>query len=186
MFSDAMSNLREDLALSDSSSEASLRLSWDDLANFSVCVLPDLTVILADAVPGTVLSFTTRAWIDTDAATFYVSGPDDVGDPASGAYAVATVFASDTRRIAPASWSSCSRACTSTTGPSPIPARHTTPSRSPCQRSARPASQIRQTCTCGSSLRMNDETVLKTSRGSAGRFHRAPPGAGKDGRWLPL
>lgn len=100
MFSDAVSNLREDLALSDSSSEASLRLSWDDLANFSVCVLPDLTVILADAVPGTVLSFTTRAWIDTDAATFYVSGPDDVGDPASGAYAVATVFASDTRRIA--------------------------------------------------------------------------------------
>jgi hypothetical protein len=100
MFSDAVSNLREDLALSDSSSEASLQLSWDDLAGFSVCVLPDLTVTLADVVPGTVLSFTTRAWIDTDAATFYVSGADDVGDPASGAYAVATVFASDTRRIA--------------------------------------------------------------------------------------
>jgi hypothetical protein len=100
MFSDAVSNLREDLALSDSSSEASLQLSWDDLAGFSVCILPDLTVTLAGAVAGTILSFTARAWVDTDAATFYVSEPDDVGDPASGAYAVATVFASDTRRIA--------------------------------------------------------------------------------------
>lgn len=100
MFSNAVSNLREDLALSDSSSEASLRLSWDDLAAFNVCILPDLAITLTGAVPGTALSFTTRAWIDKDAATFYVSGPDDVGDPVSGAYAVATVFASDTRRIA--------------------------------------------------------------------------------------
>ena len=100
MFADAVSNLREDLALSDSSSEASIQLSWDDLAGFSVYILSDLTVTLAGAVPGTLLSFATRAWIDREAATFYVSEPEDVGDPASGAYAVATVFASDTRRIA--------------------------------------------------------------------------------------
>jgi hypothetical protein len=100
MFSNAVSNLREDLALSDSSSEASLRLSWDDLAAFNVCILPDLAITLSGVVPGTVLSFTTRTWIDKDTATFYVYQPDDVGDPVSGAYAVATVFASDTRRIA--------------------------------------------------------------------------------------
>ncbi len=100
MFSNAVSNLREDLALSDSDSEASLRLSWDALARFNVCVLQDLTVTLEDVIPGKVLSFAPRAWIDVDAATFYITEPDDLGDPDSGAYAVATVFASDTRRIA--------------------------------------------------------------------------------------
>jgi hypothetical protein len=100
-FSDAVSNLREDLALSDSRSEASIQLSWDDLARFSVCVLSNLTVTLSDiGTDAAGFSFTTRAWIDTETATFYVATPDDVGDPASGAYAVATVFASDTRRIA--------------------------------------------------------------------------------------
>lgn len=100
MFSSAVSNLRKDLALSDSYSEASIRVSWDELSRFNVCVLQDLTVTLDDIIPGKVLSFTPRAWIDTDAATFYIAHPDDLGDPDSGAYAIATVFASDTRRMA--------------------------------------------------------------------------------------
>ncbi len=100
MFSSAVSNLRKDLALSDSYSEASIRVSWDALSQFNVCVLRDLTVTLEDLIPGKVMSFAARAWIDMDAATFYIADPDEIGDPDSGAYAVATVFASDTRRMA--------------------------------------------------------------------------------------
>ncbi len=79
---------------------ASIRVSWDVLARFNVCVRRDLTVRFEDVIPGRFLSFATRAWIDMDAAAFYVVEPDDVGDPGSGAYAVASAFASDTRRIA--------------------------------------------------------------------------------------
>ena len=100
MFSNAVSNLRKDLAFSDSYSEASIRVSWDVLSRFNVCILRELTVTLEDVIPGKILSFATRAWVDMNAATFYVAGPDEIGDPDSGAYAVATVFASDTRRIA--------------------------------------------------------------------------------------
>jgi hypothetical protein len=99
MFSSAVSNLRRDLALSDSYSEASIRVSWDALSQFNVCVLRDLTVTLEDLIPGKVMSFAARAWIDLDAATFYIADPDDIGDPDSGAYAVATVFSSDARRM---------------------------------------------------------------------------------------
>lgn len=100
MFSSAVSNLRKDLALSDSYSEASIRVSWEALSRFNVCVLQDLTVTLEDLILGSVLSFTPRAWIDMDAAAFYIAHPDDISDPDSGAYAIATVFASDTRRMA--------------------------------------------------------------------------------------
>ena len=100
MFSNAVSNLRKDLALSDSYSEAGIQLPWDVLSRFNVCVLRDLTVTLEDIIPGKTLSFVTRAWIDINAATFYIASPDEIGDPDSGAYAVATVFASDSRRIA--------------------------------------------------------------------------------------
>ena len=100
MFSSAVSNLRKDLALSDSYSEASIRMSWDALSQFNVCILRDLTVTLEDLIPGKVMSFATRAWIDIDSATFYIADPEDIGDPDSGAYAVATVFACDTRRMA--------------------------------------------------------------------------------------
>lgn len=100
MFSSAVSNLRKDLALSDSDGEASIRVSWEALSRFNVCVLRDLTVTLEDLIPSKVLSFAARAWIDMGAATFYIADPDDIGDPDSGAYAVATVFASDTRRMA--------------------------------------------------------------------------------------
>lgn len=100
IFSSAVSNLRKDLALSDAFSEASIRVSWDVLSQFNVCVLRDLTVTLEDLIPGRVLSFAPQAWIDMDAAAFYIAHPDNLGDPDSGAYAIATVFASDTRRIA--------------------------------------------------------------------------------------
>ncbi|WP_122666720.1 sacsin N-terminal ATP-binding-like domain-containing protein [Pseudomonas viridiflava] len=100
LFSNAVSNLRRDLALSDSCSEASIRVSWDALSRFNVCVKHDLTVEFADLLPGKILSFKPKAWIDKDAATFYISNPEDLGDPDSGAYAIATVFASDMRRMA--------------------------------------------------------------------------------------
>ena len=100
LFASAVSNLRADLALSDPSTEASIQLSWDDLAQFSVRVLPQLTVSLSDVVAGSTLSFGTRAWVDSEAATFFVADADDISNPESGAYAVAAMFNADTRRIA--------------------------------------------------------------------------------------
>lgn len=99
VFSDAVANLREDLALSDPKAEQALTLSWNDLIGFDVCVLPGLTVELEEPARRTVLSIAPGAWMDANAATLYLAEADTAGRPESGAYAVASVFTSDTRRI---------------------------------------------------------------------------------------
>ncbi len=99
VFSAAVANLREDLALSDPDAEQSLTLSWNDLTEFKVCVLSGLIVQLTEPARGTVLPFAPGAWMDADTSTLYVADAETAGRPESGAYAVASVFTSDARRI---------------------------------------------------------------------------------------
>lgn len=100
LFASAVSNLRADLALSDPATEASIQLSWEELAQFGVCVIPQLTVTLPNFIADSPLSFGSRAWIDAEASTFFVADTADISSPETGAYAVATMFDADTRRIA--------------------------------------------------------------------------------------
>ena len=44
-------------------------MSWDNLTEFKVCVLPGLTVELTEPARGDVLPFAPSAWMDADAAT---------------------------------------------------------------------------------------------------------------------
>ena len=100
VFVRAVTNLRADLAMSDAFAEASLVCSWDDLAQVRVCLLPEIHVELPDPSRGTPLSLDVDAWLDLGSRTFLVVDASKVGWPTSGAYAVASAFTGDSRRIA--------------------------------------------------------------------------------------
>lgn len=100
VFTRAITNLRADLALSDPAAEASLTLSWDDLASYQVCLLASIRVHLADMVAGRPLTLDVDAWLDPQSGTLYVTDIDSAGRLTSGAYAIAAAFTGNTRSIA--------------------------------------------------------------------------------------
>ncbi|WP_124778990.1 MULTISPECIES: sacsin N-terminal ATP-binding-like domain-containing protein [Micromonospora] len=99
LYGRAVMNLRADLALSDPRAEESLSVSWDDLAQFQVRVLADIRVRLAEPTGGAPLTLEVDAWLDMDAGTLYVTDATAAGRASSGAYAIASAFTGDTRRI---------------------------------------------------------------------------------------
>jgi hypothetical protein len=100
VYSRAVANLRADLALSDAAAEATLTVSWDDLASYQVCLMPTIRVQLAVPVAGKPLRLDVNAWLDTQSGTFYVTSIDAAGRLTSGAYAIAAAFTASTRSIA--------------------------------------------------------------------------------------
>ncbi|MFC7279229.1 sacsin N-terminal ATP-binding-like domain-containing protein [Paractinoplanes rhizophilus] len=100
VFSRAVVNLRADLALSDPTAEQSLRVSWDELAALSVKQLPRLQVRLLEPAYGLDETVELDTWLDLAAGVFYIADDAAIGSPSSGAYAIASVFDGDTRRIA--------------------------------------------------------------------------------------
>lgn len=99
VFLRAVANLRADLSESDPKAEETLSMSWDELADFRVAVLPDLRVRLVEAIQGTDVTVSLDAWLDSTAGTLYVTEDDAAGKPNAGGYAVAAAFGGDSRRI---------------------------------------------------------------------------------------
>lgn len=100
VFSRAVANLRADLSLSDPEAEQSLKVSWEDLAALTVMQLPNLQVRLHEPMCGLDETVELGTWLDPRNAIFYVADEDAAGSPNLGAYAVASVFSGDSRRIA--------------------------------------------------------------------------------------
>ncbi len=99
VFATAAAILREDLVKSDPVSEQSLTVPWGDLQSFRVCTLPGLTVEIRAGEAGPMLRFNPDAWLDSASSTLYLSHDDNAGKPGAGAYAVASAFTGDVRRI---------------------------------------------------------------------------------------
>ncbi len=100
VFSGAIANLRADLARSDPKAEQSLRVSWDELAALSVRQSPELRVRLLEPNGGLDETVPVNAWLDLAAGAFFVADEAAIWSPSAGAYAIASVFDSDARRVA--------------------------------------------------------------------------------------
>ncbi|WP_404434931.1 hypothetical protein LG299_05180 [Microbacterium lacus] len=100
VFATAVTNLRSDLALSDPNAEASLRVSWDELAALRVEQTPHVRVRVVEPTHSLDETIEVDSWIDLSAGVFYISDEAAIGSPSSGAYAIASVFDGDARRIA--------------------------------------------------------------------------------------
>lgn len=100
VFSHAVANLRADLALSDPQMEQNLRVSWDELGELSVRQSPHLRVRLIEPSCGLDETVDLDTWLDMSAGVFYVADEGAIGSPSSGAYAIASAFDGDSRRIA--------------------------------------------------------------------------------------
>ena len=100
VFSRAVANLRADLALSDPKAEQSLRVSWGELAAVSIKQSPRLRIRLVEPTYGLDETVDLDTWLDLSACVFYVADEGAIGSPSSGAYAIASVFDGDARRIA--------------------------------------------------------------------------------------
>jgi hypothetical protein len=100
IYNRAVANMRADLALSDPGAEASLTVSWDDLAGYQICLLPTIRVQLAMTVADKPLTLDVNAWLETQSGTLYLTEFDAAGRLTSGAYAIAAVFTGGTRSIA--------------------------------------------------------------------------------------
>lgn len=100
VFSRAVANLRADLALSDPKAEQSLRVSWGELEAVSIKQSPRLRVRLVEPTYDLDETVELDTWLDLSAGVFYVANEGAIGSPSSGAYAIASVFDGDLRRIA--------------------------------------------------------------------------------------
>jgi hypothetical protein len=98
-FAVAVRNLQTDLALSAPRTAETICVTWEELAEFQVAVLPDLGVQVA--VPdGPGHQVHLPAWLDASRRTLFVHSPDGAGRARSGGYAIASVFATNPREIA--------------------------------------------------------------------------------------
>lgn len=100
VFASAVTNLRSDLALSDPKTEQGLRISWDELAALRVKHTPHLQVRLMEPTHGLDETVELDTWLDLPGGAFYITDEGAIGSPNSGAYAIASVFDGDARRIA--------------------------------------------------------------------------------------
>lgn len=100
VFASAVTNLRSDLALSDPKTEQGLRISWDELASLRVKQTPHLQVRLMESTHGLDETVELDTWLDLPGGAFYIADEGAIGSPNSGAYAIASVFDGDARRIA--------------------------------------------------------------------------------------
>ncbi|MFY1686185.1 sacsin N-terminal ATP-binding-like domain-containing protein [Micromonospora sp. WMMD730] len=100
VFSRAVANLRADLALSDPKAEQSLHVSWGELEAVTIKQSPRLRVRLVEPTYGLDETVELDTWLDLPAGVFYVADEGAIGSPSSGAYAIASVFDGDARRIA--------------------------------------------------------------------------------------
>lgn len=99
LFQRAVRNLQTDLTQSAPASAEAIGLTWEELADFQVAVLPDLRiqVALPDS-PGHQVAL--PAWLDIDHATLFVHSSEDASRARSGGYAIASAFDTSPREIA--------------------------------------------------------------------------------------
>lgn len=98
-FAVAVRNLQTDLALSAPATAETISVTWDELAEFQVAVLRQLHVQLA--VPaGPSHQMQLPAWLDPSTRTLFVQSGEEAARARSGGYAIASLFASNSREIA--------------------------------------------------------------------------------------
>lgn len=98
-FRHAVRNLQTDLAQSAPTTAEAIVLTWEELADFQVAVLPDLRVQVS--LPGTAgQQVALPAWLAPDRATLYVRSPEDASRARSGGYAIASSFEASPREVA--------------------------------------------------------------------------------------
>ncbi|WP_284534515.1 sacsin N-terminal ATP-binding-like domain-containing protein [Nocardioides sp. T2.26MG-1] len=94
----AVRNLQTDLTQSAPASAEAIALTWEELSDFQVAVLPDLRVQVA--VPDSAgHQVALPAWLDTQRATLFVNSSEDASRARSGGYAIASIFDTGPREI---------------------------------------------------------------------------------------
>lgn len=102
LFNQAVRLLQEDLSLNDPTVESCALVPWDELASYKVAVLPELVVMISGTNVHPRPTVRVAALIDRSSATMFASDFDAVGKVGSGGRAIASLFASDQRRLAQA------------------------------------------------------------------------------------
>lgn len=98
-FRHAVRNLQTDLTQSAPRTAEAIVLTWEELADFQVAVLPDLRVQVS--LPETAgQQVALPAWLAPDRATLYVRSPEDASRARSGGYAIASSFEASPREVA--------------------------------------------------------------------------------------
>lgn len=98
-FAVAVRNLQTDLALSAPRTAETIIITWEELTEFQVGVLPELQVQVP--VPdGHGHQVRLPAWLDAGRRTLFVQAPDEMSRARSGGYAIASLFTTNPREIA--------------------------------------------------------------------------------------
>jgi hypothetical protein len=98
-FGRAVRNLQTDLTLSAPRTAETISVTWEELAEFQVAVLPDLRVqvVLPDSAGHQV---PLPAWLDVHRKTLFVRSPEEASRARSGGYAIASSFRTSPRELA--------------------------------------------------------------------------------------
>jgi len=98
-FAVAVRNLQTDLALSAPRTAETISVTWEELTEFQVGVLPELQVqVPVPDGPGHQVHL--PAWLDAGRRTLFVESPDEMSRARSGGYAIASLFTASPREIA--------------------------------------------------------------------------------------
>lgn len=98
-FGHAVRNLQTDLTLSAPRTAETISVTWEELAEFQVAVLPDLRVQVV--LPGsTGHQVPLPAWLDVHRKTLFVRSPEEASRARSGGYAIASSFRTSPRELA--------------------------------------------------------------------------------------
>jgi hypothetical protein len=106
----AVLQLREDFARNDPETGNSLRISWEQLSQFEVRVVPDLRVEIADVPNLGPLTVSVNAITDSRVSTLYVTKPSLMASVAAGGQAIAGLFTASRRSVAQAWLAACESA----------------------------------------------------------------------------
>lgn len=97
-FGRAVRNLQTDLTVSAPDTAETISITWEELAEFQVAVLPGLRVQVAlpdSAGPQVPLP----AWLDASRRTMFINSSEEASRPRSGGYALASLFGANPREI---------------------------------------------------------------------------------------
>lgn len=98
-FGCAVRNLQTDLTLSAPRTAETISITWEELAEFQVAVLPDLRVQVA--VPdGAGHQVPLPAWLEVHRKALFVRAPEEASRARSGGYAIASSFRTSPRELA--------------------------------------------------------------------------------------
>lgn len=98
VFRRAVRNLQTDLTVSAPRTAETISITWDELAEFQIAVLPDLRVHVA--IPDSVgHQVPVPSWLDASRRTLLVNSAEEANRPRSAGYALASLFGSSPREL---------------------------------------------------------------------------------------